>query len=115
MTFMRRQMRERDARELLVLAELVDARRAMEMGIVNRVVPVGTHMDHALELARTVLKGAPGAVSHSKGMLRELWPNTLDADLAYALEHHKTARASAEAVEGIAAFNEKRRPAWEAE
>jgi len=115
MTFMRRQMRERDARELLILAELVDARRAQEMGLVNRVVSTGTHLDHALELADIVLKGAPGAVSHAKTMLRELWPNSLDADLAYALEHHKTVRASNEAVEGIAAFNEKRRPEWDLE
>ncbi|MBX7254782.1 MAG: enoyl-CoA hydratase/isomerase family protein [Candidatus Hydrogenedentes bacterium] len=115
MTFMRRQMRERDARELLVLGELVTAHRALEMGLVNRVVPAGTHVEQASILAKAVLKGAPGAIAHSKAMLREMWPRPVDADLAYALEHHKLARASQEAVEGIAAFNQKRLPNWDPE
>src|SRR6188472_337893 len=39
LTFLRRQLRERDIRELLLGAELIDAKRALEMGLVNRVVP----------------------------------------------------------------------------
>src|SRR6267143_209337 len=38
MTFLRRQVREREIRELLLGAELVDAKRAREIGLVNRVV-----------------------------------------------------------------------------
>src|SRR6202171_4729033 len=41
MTFLRRQLRERDLRELLLTSELIDARRAQEIGLVNRVVPAG--------------------------------------------------------------------------
>ncbi len=113
MTFMRRQMHERHARELLVLAETVDAARAREMGLVNRVVPTGAAFDEALKLAKLVLKGAPGAMAHSRAMLRELWPRTIQQDLVWALDHHKTARASDECKEGIAAFNEKRLPNWD--
>jgi methylglutaconyl-CoA hydratase len=115
MTFMRRQMHERHVRELLVLAEPIDAARARDMGLVNRVVPTGAAFDEALKLAHLVLKGAPGALAHSRAMLRELWPRTIQQDLAWALEHHKTARASAESLEGIAAFNEKRLPKWDPE
>src|ERR1700682_6187657 len=39
MTFLRRQLRERDLRELLLTSELIDARRAQEIGLVNRVDP----------------------------------------------------------------------------
>ena len=39
MTFLRRQLRERDLRELLLTSELIDAKRAQEIGLVNRVVP----------------------------------------------------------------------------
>ncbi len=39
MTFLRRQIRERDIRELLLLGELIDAPRAMAMGLINRIVP----------------------------------------------------------------------------
>src|SRR5436189_2972648 len=39
MTFLRRQLGERDLRELLLMSELIDATRAREMGLINRVVP----------------------------------------------------------------------------
>src|SRR3954465_8376712 len=39
MTFLRRQLRERDIRELLLGSDLIEADRAREMGLVNRVVP----------------------------------------------------------------------------
>lgn len=113
MTFLRRQLRERDARELLLLGELIDASHAKEIGLVNRVVPQGTAFDAALELSNTILKGAPGALAHTKQMLYELWPRPLETDLAWALNHHKAVRASREAREGIAAFNEKRKPNWD--
>lgn len=113
MTFLRRQLRERDARELLLLGEIVDAQRAKEIGLVNRVVPEGGALDAALELANTILKGAPGALAHTKHMLNELWPKPLENDLAWALNQHKAVRASREAREGIAAYNEKRKPNWD--
>lgn len=113
MTFLRRQLRERDARELLVLGEVVSAGRAAEMGLVNRVVPEGAAVDSAMELADTVLRGAPGALAHTKQMLNDLWPRPLETDLAWALAQHKAVRTSREAREGVAAFNEKRKPNWD--
>ncbi|MBM3289369.1 MAG: enoyl-CoA hydratase/isomerase family protein [Candidatus Hydrogenedentes bacterium] len=113
MTLLRRQLRERDARELLVLGEIIGAARAKEIGLVNRVVPEGGALDAARELAATVLKGGPGAIAHTKQMLNELWPRAIETDLAWALNHHKAVRGSREAREGIAAFNEKRKPNWD--
>lgn len=113
MTLLRRQLRERDARELLVLGELIDAQRAKEMGLINRVVPRGHALESALELAYAILKGAPGALAHTKHMLNDLWPKPLESDLAWALSQHKAVRAGREAREGIAAFNEKRKPNWD--
>ncbi len=113
MTFLRRQLSERDARELLVLGELVDARRAQAMGLVNRVVPEGTALDGALKLAETVLKGAPGAIARSRKLLHELWPHGVEEDLRRALDYHKRARGSDEAMEGMSAFTDKRLPNWD--
>jgi len=112
MTFLRRQLRERDLRELLLASELIDAERAREIGLVNRVVPAGELENEAQKIAASVLQGAPGAITNSKRLLEELWSTSVREDIEVALRHHMEARESAEAREGIAAFNEKRLPNW---
>lgn len=112
MTFLRRQLRERDLRELLLASELIDAERAREIGLVNRVVPAGELETEVQKITASVLQGAPGAISNSKRLMEELWSTSVKEDIDRALRHHLEARESAEAKEGIAAFNEKRPPNW---
>lgn len=112
MTFLRRQLRERDLRELLLASELIDAKRALEIGLVNRVVPASELEFEAQKIAASVLQGAPGAISNSKRLMEELWSSSVSEDVQLALRHHLEARESDEAKEGIAAFLEKRLPKW---
>ena len=112
MTFLRRQLRERDLRELLLASELIDAERAREIGLVNRVVPASELENEAKRIAASVLQGAPGAITNSKRLIEELWSSSVKEDIECALRHHMEARESAESKEGIAAFNEKRPPKW---
>ena len=112
LTFLRRQLRERDLRELLFTSELIDAKRALEIGLVNRVVPPNALENTAQEIAAFVLQGAPKAVANSKRLIEQLWSSSVAKDVALALRHHMEARESDEAKEGIAAFLEKRRPNW---
>lgn len=112
MTFLRRQLRERDLREVLLASELFDAERAREIGLVNRVVPPGELETETQKIVASVLQGAPGAISNSKRLLEELWSTSVRQDVERALRHHMEARQSPESKEGIAAFNEKRPPSW---
>jgi len=112
MSFLRRQLGERDIRELLLGSELIDAKRALEMGLVNRVVPSDDVMKEAQKFAHSVLQGAPNALTQTKRLIEELWSTSVKEDVDLALKHHMQARESAEAREGIAAFNEKRKPNW---
>jgi methylglutaconyl-CoA hydratase len=112
MTFLRRQLRERDLREVLLASELFEAERAREIGLVNRVVPSGELETEAQKIAASVLQGAPGAITNSKRLLEELWSTSVRQDIERALRHHMEARESPESKEGIAAFNEKRPPNW---
>ncbi len=114
MTFLRRQLRERDIRELLLGGEIVDADRALAMGLVNRVVPAPEVLPEVLRFATSVMQGAPGAATQTKRLLEELWSTSVETDIELALKHHLQARGSDEAKEGIAAFNEKRPPNWNA-
>src|SRR5438876_11724570 len=104
MTFLRRQLRERDLRELVLTSELIDAKRAHEIGLVNRVVPPNELENAAQKIAGAILKGAPGAVAYSKRLIEGLWSSSIAEDVALALRHHLQARESDEAREGIAAF-----------
>lgn len=112
MTFLRRQLRERDIRELLFTGDLIEADRAFQIGLVNRVVAPNELDDEVQKLCASILQNAPGAVAHSKRMLEQLWSRAVKADMEMALGHHMQARESAEAKEGVAAFLEKRPPAW---
>ncbi|HZR78237.1 MAG TPA: enoyl-CoA hydratase/isomerase family protein [Chthoniobacterales bacterium] len=112
MTFLRRQLRERHLRELVLSGELIEAERAREIGLVNRVVPQDQLMNEAHKFADSVLQGAPNAIAQTKKLIEELWASSVKEDVEHALKHHMQARESAEAREGIAAFNEKRKPNW---
>src|SRR5437867_1815882 len=112
MTFLRRQVGERNMRELLLGSELIDAERAKEIGLVNRVVAQDNLMSEALKFAESTLQGAPGALAETKRLIEELWWRSVKEDVDLALKYHMQARESAEAREGIAAFNEKRKPNW---
>ena len=112
MTFLRRQVGERNMRELVLGGELIEAVRAKEIGLVNRVVPPNELMNEAQRFANSVLQGAPDALTQTKRLIEELWSTSVKEDVDLALKHHMRARESTEAREGIAAFNEKRKPNW---
>src|SRR5206468_1260861 len=112
MTLLRRQIGERNMRELLLGSELIDAQRAKEIGLVNRVVTQDDLMSEALKFAESALQGAPGALAKTKRLIEELWWRSVKQDVDLTLKYHMQARESAEAREGIAAFNEKRKPKW---
>lgn len=100
------------ALELLVTGERLTARRAHELGFVNRLAVPGGTLDAAKALAEQVTASGPAAVAavlRAVGLERErressLWPLTTDA-AAEAAE-------SPDSAEGVAAFFEKRPPRW---
>jgi len=112
MTFLRRQLRERDVRELLLTGELIEAQRALVIGLVNRVVPPDELPAAVRRVVDAVLQGGPEAVASTKRLMTELWPRSVAADLDQALAFHLHARNSSEASEGLKAFKEKRPPKW---
>jgi methylglutaconyl-CoA hydratase len=112
MTFLRRKVAEPVARELLLLGELVDADRALAMGLVSRVVRDAELISAAQALAQRALKAAPGAVAMTKQLFDEEWHLSVREHFAKAEALHKSMRTTDEAREGLAAFAEKRPPAW---
>lgn len=112
MTFLRRQLRERDARRILLTGELFSGRHAETIGLVNEALKPDQLMPEAMRVAADVMQGGPEAVARTKQLLARLWPSPLPADLEQAMDIHLQTRQSAEIQEGIAAFREKRPPKW---
>jgi enoyl-CoA hydratase/carnithine racemase len=77
-------------------------------------VPAADLESEVQKITASILQGAPGAITNSKRLLEQLWPTSVREDIERALSNHLDARESAEAIEGIAAFNEKRPPNWAA-
>jgi enoyl-CoA hydratase/carnithine racemase len=100
------------AAEMIFSGRQVQAAEAAEIGLADRVVPAGRARQVAFELGRQIAANSPVAVRAAKRALR----SGADLPLAAALEVEdaawRTAAASADRREGIAAFAEKRRPLW---
>src|SRR3989440_1534311 len=94
MTFLRRQVGERNMRELLFSGELIDAARAKEIGLVNRVVAPEDVMNEGKKFAASVLQGAPSALAQTKRLVEELWWHSVKRDVDLALKYHMHARES---------------------
>ena len=101
------------AMEFLLCADLISAEQALQMGLLNRVVPDDELMPTALEFAQRIAANAPLAVQATKkSVLQGL---AMDLKEAYKNEG-KLARdvfASEDAKEGPKAFAEKRPPRWQ--
>ena len=103
------------AHELLLTARPIDARRALEIGLVNRVVPHDRLMATALETADTIAANAPLAVRETRRGVREILHLALPDAYRRQEEIGAPLRRTADAREAQRAFVEKRRPVWKGE
>jgi enoyl-CoA hydratase len=107
-----RQIPSRIAMELAMTGELIDARRAYELGLVNRVVTPGTALEAARALGLTIAANGPLAITASKRVIVESqdWP--LDELYKNQGDIIDSIFKSEDAVEGATAFAQKRTPNW---
>ena len=96
----------------MLTARPIDAARALEIGLVNRVVPAEELMDATLEVADRVAAQAPLAVRETRRGVREIL--TLPLGEAYRRQEEIGAplRKTEDAAEATRAFAEKRSPVW---
>ncbi len=100
------------ALELTLTGELIDADRAYELGLVNRVVPPADVLPTAIELAERIAANGPLGVAASKELVR-LWASDPAAARARRDHWRSVVFTSDDAKEGARAFVEKRAPAWQ--
>jgi enoyl-CoA hydratase len=94
--------------ELLLTGRVISPQEAMDMGMVEQVVPVGESVAAARKIAEAIAANPPQAVRALKRLLR------LEASEAFAEEREAFGRlwATADHLEAVAAFLEKRKPVF---
>ena len=98
------------AKELAFFADIISAQQAAEFGVVNRVVPDDQLDEVVAEWARRLAAGPPLALSMTKTMLN----NSLGLSMDQAIEEESRSQAvnfgTADTMEALAAFTQKRDP-----
>lgn len=99
------------AAELIFTADRIDAPTASRIGLIDRLVDAAAR-DAGLELAARIARNSPVALRAAKRALRGGAGAALSTGLEVEDAAWRTAALSGDRAEGIAAFNEKRRPVW---
>jgi enoyl-CoA hydratase len=100
------------ALEMLLTGEPLDAPRAAQLGLVNRVTAEGGALDGALALAATIAANGPLAVAATKQIARSSADWTLEQGWTEQDRLVQPVFGSEDAREGAAAFAERRPPVW---
>jgi len=98
------------AAELAMLGERLRAQQALEWGLINRVWPDDEFAARADELVARLAEGPTGSYAGTKRQLNRWLYEGMDAQLEFEAQIQRDRAGSADFVEGVAAFTEKRPP-----
>jgi E-phenylitaconyl-CoA hydratase len=101
------------AMEMLLTGDSIDAETAARWGLVNRIVDAADLVDAAISVARRIAGNAPLAVQAAKEVAVRSADLDLNASLRLEQSMVRLLQETEDAVEGPAAFNEKREPLFE--
>ncbi len=105
-------MGEARARRVFMSARLFEAAEAVELGLLARAVSAEKLAEAVEAEVHPYLSCAPGAVSSAKQMIQSLGPSIDDAVIDHTIQQLVARWETDEAKEGISAFFDKRKPAW---
>lgn len=101
------------AMEIMLLARVIDAKRAFEVGMVNQVVPVGTQVEVALGMAQEMAQMAPLVLKTLKRFVTmQVLASGPTEDFARAKRDIEMVANSEDCAEGFASYREKRAPVF---
>ncbi len=107
-----RNLQRKHAMEMLLTGEPIDAKRALEWGLVNRVVPVQDLDTEVFKLAKTLASKPPATLAAGKRAFYQQMDMQVGRAYDLASEVIASSFAHEEGKEGTDAFIEKRPPSW---
>jgi methylglutaconyl-CoA hydratase len=111
-TFLLRQAGEKQARDLLLTGRIISAEEAARMGLINEIVASENLMIRARELAALLMENSPASLRATKQLLSDHARTELDHQLGAAVRENAAIRSTADFLEGVTSFLEKRKPVW---
>jgi enoyl-CoA hydratase/carnithine racemase len=113
MVALSRNVSRKHAMEMLLTGDMIDAGRAAEIGLVNRVVPAGEELKNAIALAKQIASKSSYTLKIGKQAFYQQAEMGLAAAYAHTSEVMTENMMARDAEEGIGAFIDKRTPTWE--
>jgi methylglutaconyl-CoA hydratase len=110
--FLRRQIGEKRARDLLLSGRIIDASEAFQLGLVTEIVTAERLPARVREIAAAVITASPTSIARTKRLLLSYDQRAIEAELELAVQENASIRATADFREGVTSFLEKRDPKW---
>jgi methylglutaconyl-CoA hydratase len=110
--FLTLQLGEKRSRDLLLSGRIVNAEEAFRLGLVHEIVPNEELLERVESLAGKLLANSAASLRATKRQLAQQNQAWLVAAIGDAIEVSAQARQTSDFREGVAAFLEKRNPAW---
>ena len=107
-----RRIGESKAREYFLTGKRISARKALEIGLINEVVPHEKLKKAVDEIASLLLSSGPEAIAACKELIHRVPEMSFDEVKEYTARVIANLRISKEGQEGMASFLEKRKPKW---
>lgn len=107
-----RRIGESKAREFFLTGRRISAGEALEIGLINDVVPPEKLEGKVKELAELLLSSGPDAVASCKKLIQDVPKMNFEDAKEYTARMIANLRISEEGQEGMKAFLEKRKPSW---
>ncbi len=101
------------AMEMVLTGAQISAQEMANHGLVNRVVPKGEHLSEAMKLAQTIVAQPPIAIRLAKESVLAAFETSLEAGLAVERKNFCLLFATEDMREGMKAFMEKRKAAFQ--
>ncbi len=101
------------AMEMALTGRFIDANKAYQFGLVNKVVPVEYYLQEAITLAKEIAQLSPLALRLAKESVNKAFDSTLSEGLEFERKNFYMLFASRDQKEGMEAFIEKRTPKFE--
>lgn len=103
------------AKELIFTARRIDAKEALDIGLVEYVTPTAGALNKAMELAQQIVRNGPIAVTQAKYAIDKGYDVDLQTGLAIEQNAYEVVIPTKDRLEGLQAFKEKRPPVYKGE